>query len=60
MPQFGPSLMVINYNPRVNFTPNIFTIQATVGLGKKKTKMTLTEEEGKTPAPFPLGRQSEA
>jgi len=61
MPQFGASLMVIDYNPRVvNCTPNIFITQATVGLGKKKTKKTLTEEEGKTKDPFPLGRQSKA
>ncbi len=61
MPQFGASLMVIDYNPRgVNFTPNIFITQAIVGLGKKKTKMIPTEEEDKTPAPFPLVRQSKA
>jgi hypothetical protein len=61
MPQFGVSLMVIDYAPRVvNFTPNIFITQDTVGLGKKKTKMTLTEEEGKTTAPFPFVGQSKA
>ncbi len=61
MPEFGASLMVIDYSPSVvNCTPNIFIIQAIVGLGKKKTKMIPTEEEDKTPAPFPLVRQSEA
>ncbi len=30
MPQFGASLMVVNYAPRaITYTPNIFTIQVT-------------------------------